>query len=288
MCIKTIRLAEFSRNPRAESRRARRRKEFFSNAIATAAMEYLSAEEATDLAFGSLPEAKRALRRARRRQIAAAEEEEGSFLFPTVAGQDELPRVPRPNRRLSRLNRSSIFPPLVADELPIKSVSLIEILITLQEEYQGAPAHHLLDMLARASGFSLEFCNHTLFKCQLIRTPIDSADMEAIRSARGFRAHYSEGRRRYATLVATARVPQCEGDWAYFEDRDLEALLPGVAVPTRLKRDHYFTNLTSDRKELTVDVHTVRVLGALFRHPFVEDFNPLIFGKPPSERRLCC
>jgi hypothetical protein len=248
-------------------------------------MEYLSAEEATDVVFGSLADAKRALRSGGRRQIAAAK---GSFLLPPALGQRDLPRVPRPNRCLSRLNRSSIFPPLVADELPIKSVSLVEILITLQEEYQGALAHHLLDMLARASNFSLEFCNHILFQCQLIRAPIDSADMEAIRSARGFWTHYSEGRRRYAVLVATARVPRCEGDWAYFEDRDLGALLPGVTIPTRLKRDHYFTNLISDRKELTVDVHTVPALGALFRHPFVEDFNPLIFGKPPSERRLCC
>src|SRR5260370_7165018 len=142
-------------------------------------------------------------------------------------------------------------------------------------------------MLARASGFSLAFCNPLLFQCELIRTPMDGADLEAIRVAREFWTHYREGRRRYAALVAREKVSACEGDWAYFEDRDFEGLLPGVTVPTRLKRDHYFTNFIPDRNELSVDVYTVPALVALFRHPFLEDFNPLSFGKPPSERRLC-
>jgi hypothetical protein len=272
------------RKRHAERRRVRRRQEFLTKVGPTLVPENFSPKEATDFLFGSLAQAKRVARRAERRQTVASAE--GCSLPGPIQYSENLPSAPRPARVLSRLNRSSIFPPLAADEIAIEALKINEILAALQSKHQNAPAHQLLDAFATASGLSWDLCAEILLSRKLIAGPIDAHDLVVTQSARQFRTGYNEGRRRYATLITAGEIPQRQGDWAYFEDCEFEALLPGIIVPTKLKREHYLTNLISAPDGLSVDVYTAPELRGLFRHPFFEDFNPLFFGKGPSERNF--
>jgi hypothetical protein len=268
----------FNRTRHAERRRIRRRQRFLAKALVTAPPEIFSPKEATDLLFGSLAEAKRTLRRAERRQVVAASE--GRCLPGPIQTGRDLPIAPRPIRVLSRLNRSRIFPRLVLDEVEIEALSVKEILATLQLKYQNTPAHRLLDALATASNLSWEVCAEILLSRKLIPKPIDWHDLVATRSAREFLNRYGQGRARYAVLVAAKGIPEFQGDWAYFDDQEFQALLPGMIVPTKLKRDHYFTNWVSGANHSSLDVYAVPTRAPLFQHQFLDDFNPLFFGKP--------
>ena len=96
-------------------RRIRRRRRFVEQAMATIDPDILSPKEAFDLFFGPLPVAKRALRRAARRQSVISPSE---HLLPrAIQNRPQFPQAPRPVRVLSRLKRSGIFPPLVPDGL---------------------------------------------------------------------------------------------------------------------------------------------------------------------------
>ncbi len=274
----------FKRSRHAERRRTRRRKKFLAKALVSVAPEIFSPEEATDLLFGSLASAKRALRCAERRQVVAPADE--LCAPPSVQNPQNVPAAPRPLRVLSRLNRSSIFPPLVPDEIEVDALSVNEILATMQLKYQDTPAHRLLDAFATASGLSWEVCAQILLSRRLITKPIDSHDLVATRSAREFRNRYGQGRARYVVLLAAKGIREFQGDWAYFDDQEFQALLPGIIVPTKLKRDHYFTNLVSNGTHSSIDVYAVPTRSPLFQHPFLDDFNPLFFGKPrPKDSR---
>ena len=75
------------------------------------------------------------------------------------------------------------------------------------------------------------------------------------------------------------------GEWAWFDERDLALLLPGVIVPTRLKRHEYLTNWISTPRAVSLDVYAGADCEALFQHPFPPEFNPLIFGAFDSRAR---
>ena len=268
----------FKRNRHAERRRVRRRQKFLAKATVSVAPEIFSPEEATDLLFGSLTSAKRALRCAERRQVVAPADE--LCAPPPAQNSENLPAASQPVRVLSRLNRSSIFPPLVSDEVEVHAPSVNEILATFQLKYQDTRAHRLLDAFATASGLSGEVCAEILLSRRLITKPIDCDDLAATRSAREFHNRYGQGRARYAVFMAAMKVQEFQGDWAYFGDDQFQDLLPGIIVPTKLKRDHYFTNWVSSDNHSGVDVYTAPTRLPLFRHPFSDDFNPLFFGKP--------
>src|SRR5205814_1700074 len=153
----------------------------------------------------------------------------------------------------------------------------------LQSDYHGSPLHHLLDALATASGFSLESCAQILFIHKLVSAPIDFDDLAAIRAARSFWNQFAEGRGRYSALVIAKQVTEFQGDWAYFEDTQLESLLSGIIIPTRLKRDHYLTNHVVESSYSSLDVYAGSNLAPLFQHRFLQEFNPLFFGKPRGE-----
>jgi hypothetical protein len=268
----------FKRNRHAERRRIRRRQKFLAKALVSVAPEIFSPEEATDLLFASLASAKRALRCAERRQVVAPADQR--CLPPPVQNSENLPAVSQPVRVLSRLNRSSIFPPLVSDEIEVEALSVNEILATFQLKYQDTPAHRFLDAFATASGLSWEVCAEILLSRRLITKPIDCHDLVATRSAREFHNRYGQGRARYAVFLAATKVQEFQGDWAYFDDDQFQDLLPGIIEPTKLKRDHYFTNWVSSDNHSSVDVYAVPTRLPLFRHPFLDDFNPLSFRKP--------
>jgi hypothetical protein len=268
----------FKRKRHAARRRTRRRQKFLAKELVTVAPEIFSPEEATDLLFGSLASAKRALRCAERRQVVAPADEH--CLPRSVQNSENLPAAPQPVRVLSRLNRSSIFPPLVSDEIEIDALGVNEILATLHLKYQDTPAHRLLDSFATASGLSWEVCAEILLSRRLITKPIDCHDLIATRSAREFQNRYGQGRARHVVLLAATKVQEFQGDWAYFDDDQFQDLLPGIIVPMKLRRDHYFTNWVSNDNHSSVDVYVVPTRSPLFRHPFLDDFNPLFFGKP--------
>ena len=267
------------RERHAERRRIRRRQNFFTQIGPTLVPEHLSSQEASDLLFGSLIEAKRVVRNAQRRQVTASVE--GCYL-PATINNEELPLATRPARILSRLNRSSVFPPLLAEGIEIEGLKVDEILTALRS-HQDAPAPSLLDALATASGLSWDLCARILFHQKLVTKPIDENDIAAIQSAREFHNRYGEGRARYAVLSAGGKIEEFQGDWAYFDHDQILELLPGIIVPTKLKRHQYLTNLVANGKCSSIDVYAAPKGVPLFQHPFFDDLNPLFFGKPKSK-----
>lgn len=258
-------------------RRIRRRQRFVEQAFAIVAPEFFLPYEAIEILFGPLPVAKRALRRAARRQSVIAPSE---HLLPrAIQNRPEFPQAPRPVRVLSRLNRSGIFPPLVPSEIHLKALSVHELLTTLRLRYRESAPHHLLDALATASGLLWENCAEILLGHQLITNPIDPIEIAAARDARSFWIQYEQGRARYSALVTANQIPEFVGDWAHFEDTELVRLLPGMIIPTRLKREHYLTNWLAGANHFTLDVYGASTFAPLFQHQFPDRLNPLRFGK---------
>jgi hypothetical protein len=270
------------RERHAERRRIRRREKFLTRVGPTLIPENLSAEEATDFLFGSLTQAKRVVRSAERRQTVASAE--GYYLPGPMPNPGDLPSAARPARVLSRLNRSAIFPPLLAEEIKIEAQKLSEILVALESEHQNAPAHCLLDALATASGLSWGLCDQVLLHRRLLTGSVDRHDLVATQGAREFRNRYGEGRARHAVLLAERKIQEFEGDWAYFDHDQFQDLLPGIIVPSKLKRHHYLTNWVTNGKCSSIDVYAAPKGTPLFQHLFFDRFNPLFFGKPRPNR----
>jgi hypothetical protein len=237
-----------------------------------------SPEESFQLVFGSSVDARRAFNRASRRQEVRPFAKEG--LAEPGANLRDLAFLPRPTRVLSRLNRSPVFPPLVLNDRQIDEVSIGRILAALRCTCDADPPHRLLDAFTRASGLSWEDCADLLFAYRLIPVPIDPADLNATRCARLFWNLYQEGRARYAALVAHQLIPPLVRDWAFFENTELERLLPGIVIPRKLKRQEYLTNWVGDAISFSLDVYAGSNDAPLFQHRFFDDFDPLVFGKP--------
>jgi hypothetical protein len=265
-------------NVNAERRRLNRRKEFLVKTIGAVSPESFSDEELVSLLIGRPIDARRATRRAKRREQSTPS---GRHSWaPHARNRDDLPLARRPGRALSRLNRSSIFPPLVPPVVEIEPVSVTEILAALSRDYQESPAHVLLDALATTSGLSLDNCAEILLGQGLILFPLDREDLNATQRARAFWNQFAEGRARYLALVDATDLPQFQGDWAYFDNRQLEALLPGIIIPTRLQREDYIVNYLGGIDYFSLDVYSGSNMAPLFQHQFLDRFNPLFFGKP--------
>jgi hypothetical protein len=262
----------------ALDRRIRRRRKFIEETIQKVAPSVFSAGEAIDLVAGRPIDAKRAVRRAARRALPCFSESQ--FFSRPVQLKNDRSLARRPVRTLSRLNGSSVFPPLVPAEIEIKAIPLHEILRELRSHYGESPPHRLLDALATASGFSWESCGQILYNQKLVGTPIDLHDLAATQAARSFWNKYGQGRARYLNLIMLGRAPQLQGDWAYFEDTQLESLLPGITIPGKLKREHYLANYLAESDCSSLDVYAGNNLTPLFKHRFLPQFNPLFFGKP--------
>ena len=266
------------RNSRhAEQRRILRRKNCFDRAISTVAPEVFLTEEVGDLFLGTLVEAKRAWRRAERRQAMTSRAPHARSAEPP---SDHPLTLPRPVRILSRLNRSAVFPPLVPAKTVIQESSVSGIMEILRWAAPSMPAHRMLDALATASGFSWKDTASILAASGIIQAPIPTAVVEAVQQARNFWSEYSAGRERFSNLVANGAISNWQGDWASFEHNDLERALPGIVVPTRLRRHDYVTNAIWDARQFSVDVHAGLDGRPLFRHPFPDAFNPLYYGRP--------
>ena len=261
---------------RAESRRVRRWKDCVERALSTIDPEIFLTQEVGDLLLGSLTESKRAYRRAQRRQALTCR------LLPEPSGAIETDRivVAQPNRILSRLNRSNLFPSLVSPVTVIQEPSVSRIVEILRWAVPSMPPHRLLDALATASGFSWEDSAEILLGSRLVSAAIAPDVISATRAARDFWRAYSAGRERFANLVANGAVANLSGDWASFEHSQIEALLPGIVVPTRLRRHDYLTNAIHAGGEFCLDVHAGLDGRPLFRHPFPNTFSPLHYGRP--------
>jgi len=261
---------------RAESRRIRRWKDCVQRALSTVDPETFLTQEVGDLLLGSLTESKRAYRRALRRQALTCR----LLLEPSGAIETDRVVVAQPNRILSRLNRSNLFPSLVPPVTVIQEPSVSRIVEILRWAVPSMPPHRLLDALATASGFSWEDSAAILLGCALVSVAIAPDVITATRGARDFWRAYSAGRDRFANLVAHGSVANLSGDWAFFEHSQIEGLLPGIIVPTRLRRHDYLTNAIHARGEFCLDVHAGLDARPLFRHPFPDAFSPLYYGRP--------
>ena len=158
--------------------------------------------------------------------------------------------------------------------MEIQSVFLNEILGALRSREAHSPPHRLLDALATASGCSWENCANILHGYELVAHPIPPGHIRATRAARSFRNRYRDGRTRYSTWVVNTTTVQLQGDWGYFDQEDLEALLPEIIIPKRLKRHDYLTNYIVEPDGAALDVYDTAKFRPLFRHPFPQKFNP--------------
>ena len=266
----------------AECRRILRRKNCIRCAISSVAPQVFFTEAVGDLLLGNLVEAKRAWRRAERRQLMTCRQLPETAAA-TVSNQVVLPR---PTRVLSRLNRSGVFPPLVPTATIIQESSASRVMEILRWAAASMPPHRLLDALATASGFSWQNSAAILLGSRIIPAPIAPDVIAATRDARDFWQQYSAGRERFSNLVANGVMTNLIGNWASFEHCHLERLLPGIIVPARLRRYDYLTNAIWDAKELSLDVHAGLNAQPLFRHPFPEVFSPLHYGRPHAVLRV--
>ena len=280
------RLAQKGRSPKKEqslkNRRLKRRKEFLEQALATVAPGLLDPGETVNLLIGSPARARATLKPAKRRLL-LGKVEAGLATRKTNEVWSCKFAAPRPTRVLSRLNSSPTFPPVVPEEIDIEWHSLAEVLSSLKLAHRNSPPNVLVDLLATGSGLSCECCAEILLACGLIDVPIDPDDLAVTRSARNFWNQYQWGRVRYLALVRVMGMQASQGDWGQFENTELEALLPGIIIPTRLKREHYLTNHVVESSYSSLDVYAGSNLAPLFQHRCLQEFNPLFFGKPRGE-----
>jgi hypothetical protein len=235
--------------------------------------ELLSPQEAIDLLGGSLTAARYALKRVRRSQLANCTRPRRSEKIPCA----HIPTAVRPVAQLSRLNRSLTFPPIVPKEISVHEISVAEVLPIVRARCKTELPHKLLDVFAVGTGLSWEISAKILLAHHVIVAPFTGRQIAAIKSARLFWDQYSQGRTRFASLTASGYRPQFSGDWAYFDHSDLERLLPGILVPTRLQRHDYLTNYGFHGAEFSLDVYSAAKFAPLFQHQFIDRFNPLIF-----------
>jgi hypothetical protein len=234
-------------------------------------------EEAAAISLGRLENVRRAIENARLRLV--MERSHLYFLTAPPPKSDDGPARPRPVAALSQLNRAKVFPPLVSPATRTYHVSVIDLIDIIHHRRQtGEPPHRLLDLLVCSSGLSWMTCAELLLHEKVIARALDPVDVEATRQARFFWTLYGEGRARHAALIELKKVPLCPGDWAHFNHRQLEALLPGIVLPDHCRRRQYLSNYLT-KGEATVDLYNVDG-QPIVRHPFLPKFNPLTFGKP--------
>jgi len=272
------------RRRRLRRRRFQRRKKFLKERFSSVAPEFLSPRDARDLLVGSAAAARRAINRINRGRFT------GNFINrpdstkwqpnPTIS------KIARPGRTLSRLNRSTTFPPIVPREVNLKFFSAAEIIADLKRRNQDKklPSHVLLDALAKASGLSFDCAAQLLVFSQLIEQAISQNDIQVVWSGRQFWKRFCQGQSRYHALSQAEAVPHLSGNWAYLDADELENLLPGIIVPTRLKRRDYLANYICDGGDYSLDIYSRAALRPLLRHPFPVRFNPPVFRKPLGER----
>jgi hypothetical protein len=258
------------RNRRNAQRQARRRREKLLNelsllggSVGVGDFGLVTAEESLELLTAHLHRARsitkrltRALRIGRRASDA-----------PQSASCD--PPLPRPTRVLREANRSVIFPQLLSGATaPHRADSFSELIRFLREmPAREMSPHAMLDFLARSSGLPWPVAAKVLHAERLIPAEFSATDIDAIRGARTFWNRYEDGRIAYRGCLDAGEIKPVEGDWAFFESDELQALLPGVAMPRMFRRNSYLTNLVRNSEGLCLDLHSRN--GSPFgRHTF--------------------
>jgi hypothetical protein len=262
------------RHRHRDRRRQRRREGFLREVAASVTPELLSPEDAVDLVCGSVTAARYALKRVRRSQLANSSPPQPAADVSCA----HIPSAVRPASQLSRLNRSATFPSIVPKKITLDAVSAAEVLAFLSAQCKIEPPHQLLDLFAVGTGLSWELSAEILFAHQLIAAQLTARQIVAVKNARLFWDQYSQGRTRFGSLAASGHVQRFCGDWAYFGHTEFANLLPGIVVPTRLKRYDYLTNYGLHATGFSLDVYDAPTMAPLFQHPFLERFNPLSFG----------
>lgn len=234
-------------------------------------------EEAAALLFGRVETVKRIMKAVRLRQRMM---KSGFYFLPVPQRPRSGPPPMRPVCTLSRLNRSTVFPPLVIPKIECSELSLTKIINFVRQHHTAdVRSHLLLDFLATASGLSVATCAELLVAEKIIEEPLDPIDIAATCAARLFRTLYAEGRALYSEMVAERNVPRATGDFGFFDRCGLEALLPGAILPDHCRRREFITNYLAQSDPSCLDLYSVSGLP-LVRHPFISTLSPLLFGHP--------
>lgn len=182
---------------------------------------------------------------------------------------------PPPGPRLSRLNRSKVFPPLLRPNAMLVTVQLNEVLeILTWAREDGVLWPRLLDVLVASSGISWDSAASLLMRHFDLR--IENDLIPIVSQARHFWQRYGEGRARARMLQTIQRMPPWEGDWAHFDREEFALLLPGAILPDHCERHDFLTNYIHQGDEQTLHVCDLRG-RPVFQHPFPARFqSPLL------------
>ena len=197
--------------------------------------ELLSPSEGVTIVLGRLESLRRSVKRARIRQW-MLRQSAYTLRSPAVVDQ-HLPDLPPPRAVLSRLNRSHVMPELVLPKPPKARTVASAISVVNQLHRAGQPPSYLLDALT-ATGLKWEVASALLSRATGIA--LSESEVKAVAQARCFWVLFSEGRARHEALVSLGAAKRFQGDWAYFNSRELDALLPGIILPDHCQRKEYF------------------------------------------------
>ena len=226
--------------------------------------QLLTPRENLDLLTAHLARAKAVVARVRRALRLTRMAQPGG---PPAAIQNA---PPRPTRALRVQNRGRVWPALLADaNQSDQPMTLVEAMAAITRHAEdGASPHVLLDFCVRVSGLPWETSAAILHERRIIPATFSSTDILAIRRAGDFWDRYREGRAACAAAVSAGEIPLMHGDFALFETGQLHAILPGLHVPTLLRRTAYVVNLVTDLHGLCLDLFAFPSVLPLVRHPF--------------------
>ena len=260
-----------------------RRKSTDKNAFLLDVLRKVTAEaflptELPLLVGGRLEDARRIVRKASIRWIAQ------KFAFPSQVQQSRRRKTisppQEPSSALSRLNCSSVFPPLLLSDPLLPTTNLHELRQLIQEAYdRGQPWPRLLDCLVASA--ALTWSAAAGFVEKIVGFRIDRGDITVIKEARRFWELYEEGRSRAHALQYMKEMPVWSGDWAYFDEEELAQLLPGSVLPDHHRRSEYLTNYVTVAGAEGLDLFTIQG-QSLCRHLFAPYAD---FRLPPKHRR---
>lgn len=222
----------------------------------------LEAQDATEILFSHLRRARNVSMHLKRKLLLAR-------LSPSTCPIPQpLCDFPPPTRILRGINRSWVFPPLVGlGHGQERGLNLVDALVAAKREQSALTPHGLLVFFATACGLPLSASADLLAKHALIPAGFTSIELGAIQAAKDFWDYYSEAQKLHGLLAATGELSAATGDWAFFDHKGIERLLPGVCIPRPLRRLEYATNLISAAAILRLDVYAAPSMTPLFQHP---------------------
>ena len=268
---------------RAHSRwkKIKRRKLFLMQVSKEIPVEIFTPSEAAQLLAADLRSVKPVVRAAKRRYQVAQYQ---SHCAGTDQGLGPTTPPSRPFHILSRLNSSTVYPPIIPKQIDTDTLGLDQIFgRALKASVAGVPDYRVLDLVATATSIDWDRCAELLYSRKIIARRMDPVDIEITSRARGFWRNYEIGRLYYKALVRVGDIPLWEGDWAYCDRKLFAIILPNAVLTDHFEREEFLLNFVEVEDYSCVDVYAAPTALPLFQHRFLPRFNPLRFGKPRAQ-----